>query len=131
MLPRPLPPPQRGGGVWLRTRTGYGAAWRPHLLEKPRPLPPPQKGGGVWLRTQTGYGAAWRPHLLEKPRPLPHPQRGGGVEGGCSVFVGLCPTLGYVAPLGLAMVAQKKEISKCLFLFLCYYNIIILQYNTI
>ena len=95
----------------------------------PRPLPPPQKGGGVWLRTRAGYGAAWRPHLLEKPRPLPHPQRGGGVEGGCSVFVGLCPTLGYVAPLGLAMVAQKKkEISKCLFLFLCYYNIIILQY---
>ena len=29
------------------------------------------------------------------------------------------------------MVAQKKEISKCLFLFLCYYNIIILQYYTI
>ena len=110
MLPRPLPPPQRGGGVWLRTRTGYGAAWRPHLLEKPRPLPPPKRGGGVWLRTRAGYGAAWRPHLLEKPRPLPPPQRGGGVEGGC-------------------MVAQKKEISKCLFLFLYYYNIIILQYK--
>ena len=43
----PLPPSQKGGGVWLRTRTGYGAAWRPHLLEKPRPLTPSQKGGGV------------------------------------------------------------------------------------
>ena len=37
LLSPALPPPRRrGGGVWLRTPGGYGAAWRPHLLESRR-----------------------------------------------------------------------------------------------
>ena len=42
---------------WMRTRVGYGAAWRPHLHDSRR----------GWLRTRAFifFGAAWRRHLLE------------------------------------------------------------------
>ena len=53
---------------WLRTRVGYGAAWRPHLHDSRRGrLRTRTCSRRGWLRTRVVifFGAAWRQHLLE------------------------------------------------------------------
>ena len=53
---------------WMRTRVGYGAAWRPHLHDSRRGrLRTRTCSRRGWLRTRAFifFGAAWRRHLLE------------------------------------------------------------------